>query len=165
MNPSKEKGAARRTMRVATVFTGAAALAVGGAPMAMAAAGPAPALHTGGQITVVRGCIPDVDPHWVHLYGEHSTGPSWSPFEIHSSLCFGYTGNYTPNYSFYAKYICGGNNVGWYSATIMGNGHARAKFHEGTTFAKVPQSVGELSVMHISGWSGSDGCYTPAPGA
>jgi hypothetical protein len=159
MKMQTKKGTSRRTMRVATVFTGAAICAVADMPGALAA----PALHTGGNITVVRGCVAGVDPHWVHLYGEHWTGPSWDPYQVYSSLCLGYTGTYNPNYSFYAKNICGGNNVGFYSATEMGNGHGRATFHEGTTFATVPQSVGELSFLHISGWSGNDGCYTPPP--
>jgi hypothetical protein len=143
----------RKVMRVATVFTGATACAAAFTPMAMAGTGhrgPVPMLHTGGQITS-RSC-PNANsyPTWFHMDSA-----------VAGLTCFGYTGTFNwqdNNESVVTE--CGGNNVGWYSGTDLATKkHAKATYHEGTTFAILPGYDGwDVSKVHISGWSGNDQC-------
>jgi hypothetical protein len=158
MNSGSGKLGSRKIMRVATVFTGAAACAVAFAPGAMAGTGQPAAARDGHQARLggktpgirpgitVGGCTGR--PNWVHIGDAFYTE------------CFGFTGTYSVSRGdgAVAGAICGGNNYGWYGG-YSDLGFNTAGFHQGTTFAVVPSTIAEsFTTMHISGWKGNDAC-------
>lgn len=154
MNSSIRKLASTRKMRVATLFTGAAACAVGFAPTAAAAATGIhlPELHTGGTPTSIPHCTGHST--WMHMAFE---GPETE------SACFGYTGydyNVASHNTTYAFQICGGNNVGtYYGVNRHTNQYTDAGYREGTTWVSLPgNSTWDVSTVYNSGWSHSDKC-------
>src|ERR1700729_416819 len=130
MSPAGGKSKSRRTLRVATVFTGVAVAAVGMAQAANAQDGTNPAAkqtsrHLGravGQAVRIDGSIKSVvncantltakgfvdeDPTWLHISTINSG------FGHYISVCFGYKGimESPPGLGMYAE--CGGNNKGY----------------------------------------------------
>jgi hypothetical protein len=157
MSTATRRAASRKAMRVATVFTGAAATAVAFAPAALAAPGHAP---TQGRAALVNGKTravrPDTtieskgcgtsDVHWLHIeYGSL----------FRSKLCkaFGFAGVKHDNQSMYAQ--CGGNNYG-NIYTKQGD----VTFGPGNTYRsfKPRKSVSSVSIYT---WSGNDKCAWP----
>jgi hypothetical protein len=140
------KLASRRTMRVATMFTGVAASAAAFAPFA-------PAAHASIQENV--GCA-NV-PNWFHTYDSNDPGKN--------SVCFGYRGN-SPETIEDWQGFCGGTNYGSFSAGYTST-PKRGTFGPGTTiywFTKAKiwdyQSV-YMNRLMISRWSGTDTCPQP----
>jgi len=172
VKPGMRKVASVKTMRVATVFTGAVACAAAFAPAAHAATGHQAApdgktLTDATTLTVPRpgtmhGFHPDISaapqtsvaktcattPRYVHLlFGRRDT-------------CLGHLGYESWDAGFPVSKICGGNNAGSY-----GNTSGRtAKFGPGTTFAHLPWAgVTSLRWIHITAVypSASSRCSNP----
>ena len=157
MNPSPKK-AARKTVRVATTFTGAAACAVTFAPMAHAGtvqptAQPGYRAHQvrvnldrvpGIHATITNGdCLGTNQSHWFHIANSASV------------TCFGGTGTVTLVPDFFISAECGGNNKGYISGSGP-TGHRKITWNHGTTY----RNIGPFSVskVHMSGFSGNDKC-------
>jgi|HubBroStandDraft_1064217.scaffolds.fasta_scaffold40355_2 hypothetical protein len=167
MNSSLSNGSSKRTMRVATLFTGAAACAITAfAPTALAATAAdgnqnagrphtgrdIPMLHTGGTITSsVCGTDRANYSTWMEMIYKGAY------------ICYGFTGTTAAdqhgNWGSSTTSICGGNNVGWYSSNNSGRGPTKkATFREGTTFVGLPNVPWQINKVHISGWSGGNKC-------
>jgi hypothetical protein len=148
----------RKAMRVATVFTGAAATAVTFAPGALAAPRHAPAQgHTAlvnGKTRAVRpdnsgsirskGCGTS-DVHWLHV--EYN-----ALFGVEDCKAFGYAGVFDVYLSMVAQ--CGGNNYG----TIYYSGGKSLSYGPGNTYRNVHKNFSAASIYY---WSGNDKCAWP----
>jgi hypothetical protein len=152
----------KKTMRVATTFTGAAACAVAFNPAAMAATGQ-PAAQPGHEQHLRRMAIAGntrlsgsirqgscAKSHWLHIKSKYNGGE-----------CFGFRGllllSPYPN----MRAFCGGNNSGY----IWGNDNLHSyqvyqHFGRGTTYYSLPKSVAYFyaSEVGIAGWSGTNTC-------
>jgi hypothetical protein len=156
------KSGIRRTMRVATTFTGAAACAAAFNPAAMAATGqPAARADHQQQLrnfavagnTRLSGSIREAacsNSHWLHIEGPHDSGE-----------CFGGHGLLllSPYPNMHA--FCGGNNSGYIWGTD--NLHSYTVYYHfgrGTTYYVLPKSEKWffISELGIAGWSGGDKC-------
>jgi hypothetical protein len=144
------KLASKRTMRVATMFTGVAASAAAFTPFA-------PAAHASIQENI--GC--DNVPHWFHIYADHLPG-------VYSD-CFGYSEQHAYEGISAVKGFCGGTNYGSFSTiTDFGKGNFQhGTFGPGTTiywFSKA-HLYGSKDVLFesltISRWAGNDDCSQP----
>jgi hypothetical protein len=160
MKPSIKKVASGKTMRVATVFTGAAACAAAFAPAAHAVTGHqaeanAKTLADATTVTVSRpGTMHRFQPDISAAPQTSEAGCSTTPRYLHfrtsvGTVCFGHLGSfYFGPYPVIMTSICGGNNSGSYS-----NGFGKvAKFHTGTTFVHVPwysPPVGNIQLERI----------------
>jgi hypothetical protein len=158
MSTATRRAASRKAMRVATVFTGAAATAVAFAPAALAAPGHAPAQgHTAlvnGKTRAVRpettieskGCGTS-DVHWLHI--------SYASF-FRSHLCkaFGFAGYKADGQDMQAQ--CGGNNYG----TIFSSKGTDIGFGPGNTYRTFNPRK-NISGVSIYYWSGNDQCAWP----
>lgn len=167
MKPGIKKVTSGKTMRVATLFTGAAACAAAFAPAAYAANGHQAGLD-GKKLTLgqhygtLYGARPDdgptsksiqeascaTTPRWVHVVN----GAHHECFGFHGTWAFSEEGYVDP---VYVSKICGGNNYGWYVSALGRKGYYR----QGTSY--VPLPVSNMISIHISGWKGNDTC--PAP--
>jgi hypothetical protein len=157
------KPSARKSMRVATTFTGVAACAAFAAPTAMAATG------TGGHQlwrnaiphtvrpdnTTVKSCVGGTS-NWFHLAYNKS-----------HDLCFGGKGKVIfSNSQPVATSFCGGNNTGWIKGFYYTTGKSYfTYFGHGTFYAHIPNTTAAdplvLASMHISNYSGNDKCGFP----
>jgi len=135
------KPSTRRAMRVATVFTGAAAAATGFGPAAMAApvhqAQPANGRISGS----IRSASCTHEPHWLQ-------------FESRYDVCFafGFRGEWSYNGN-YVSSQCGGTNYGFLKFTSG----KTISYGPGTYFRRIGK---DLRVLTIDGWTGSDECHT-----
>lgn len=160
MGTATRRAASRKAMRVATVFTGAAATAVAFAPTALAAPGHAPAQgHTAVVNGKTRAMAPDVqhsgsirskgcnstDVHWLHIQYE-------SLFQRKLCKAFGFRGVKLVSMDFSAE--CGGTNHG----TIFWN-TGSLRYGPGNTYRSVTRR--NISAVSISFWSGTDQCRWP----
>jgi hypothetical protein len=145
----------KRSMRVATIFTGIAACT-----MAMAYGGTAqaathtpvkntpkgtgltnrPAYATSGSIREVVSCGSNT---WLHVESEDNFG----------SFCFGFYGTSVPTNEVGMYAQCGGNNFGWLSSADR----TPIAYGTGTTYRTLKWP--HLDHVHISGWTGDDTCY------
>jgi hypothetical protein len=157
MSTATRTTTARKAMRAATVFTGAAGLAVAFGPTAMAAAGQAHHGHSaraagtttatrqGPRTTIEsRGCG-DGKTTWLHV--EYT-----SPFR---DLCrqYGYAG-ILDQHSISMIAQCGGNNYG----SLYVSGHSPISFGPGTTYRNLDYYLDAVSITH---WKGTDECAWP----
>jgi hypothetical protein len=146
----------KKSMRVATIFTGIAACTVGMAYGGLAYGGTAqaatvkhtpkgigltnkPAYRTSGNIEEVVSCGTNT---WLHV--ESKSG---------GSFCFGFRGTSVPTNEVGMYAQCGGNNYGWLSSA---RGHRATPFYRGTTYRELRWP--HLSRVHISGWGGTEKC-------
>jgi hypothetical protein len=171
---SQSKPKSARCLRVATVFTGAAACAVGFGPAANAQPVPAQAGATPvpaqAGVTPAPGAAhhrtrfqvrPDGEERncsagkstWFHLYTKSELGS-------HIEWCVGFSG-FTPLSGIVtAQGFCGGNNSG----SFLGSNGVWHHFGHGTTIylfkAKngFPGSVYEVEGVDIFSWKGPDKC-------
>jgi hypothetical protein len=132
----------RRTMRVATVFTGIAACTAIGAPKAFASSGH----RITGSIREVNSCSHPannnpIDSTWLHVNSKNSN----------VQRCYGFKGDYSPAGEVGIGTQCGGNNYGFLSATSW-----FITFGEGITFRYLGHP--HLDTVYISGWAGDDKC-------
>jgi hypothetical protein len=156
----------RKAMRVATVFTGAAAAAVTFAPTAMAdtgqvaqPAGRTMALRPLDRRGPVYGSIKEAascgnTPHWVHLDGWDPNGITGGSFR---TACFGFKGLYDMSsgiagHPWLVTAECGGNNHGF-----LNYNYANAQSFNVGTYYRNEHSLSMNSVF-IGGWAGNDTC-------
>jgi hypothetical protein len=155
----------RKTMKVATTFTGVAACAAAFAPAATAAT-------TGHQLPYKN--APVTAPHGVRPgISERGGCPGGTSNWFHvgyakvQDTCFGFKGTFSGSPVYYATSFCGGNNTGWIAGYLDGGAgaHYFTYFGHGTTYAHIPgTSASEplaITQVHISGWSGGDKCGFP----
>jgi hypothetical protein len=146
----------RRTMRVATVFTGVAAGAAAFTPFA-------PAAHAS-SIRANPGC--DGTPRWFHIYwfggnGEYEYGSR-------GSSCYGFKGIvHDPVVTgSVISGFCGGTNSGSFSISsgagkvIPGTFHASSNPYWLTNTAKWGYDP-HMTRLTIKGWTGNDECPQP----
>jgi hypothetical protein len=152
------KSGIKKSMRVATTFTGAAACAVTFGPTAMAGT------HIHQQADERHGQHPlrgmaarkgnfESGPctggtsNWVHMaFGQPNA----------ADFCFGFRGSGSPDSTY--SLICGGNNIGWYSGSSRGGKPVFGRFHEGSTYVKLPGEPDWINGMGITSFSGHDKC-------
>jgi hypothetical protein len=160
MNTATRTTTARKAMRVATVFTGAAGLAVAFGPTALAAPGHAP---TQGQSARANGKTqakgPDLHSGSIRSAGCNADTKEWlhiSYSTIFRNLCkaFGFKGIMSPDSSVYMTAQCGGNNYGtiYYSDKNI-------PFGPGKGYREV--GPGYVSAVAIYRWKGTDTCPWP----
>lgn len=145
---SKATRTSRKTMRIATVFTGAAVAAVGFAPAALAAptAPPAPGRPPAPASSIRRtGCTTN---QWVHI--------SYESIFRTECAAYGFVGISTAG--FFMKGYCGGNNFG---QLLYSSGKVRT-YGNGNTYNHT-LSGDYLSAIKNSGWnkSNKDTCAWP----
>jgi hypothetical protein len=156
------KRGTKKTMRVATTFTGAAACAFAFAPTAMA--GAQPGVAHGGRQPLPRGNNRNVRPdkitydlscpggtsNWVHL-AYYSGGDA----------CLGFTGYSALSPIPVIKGWCGGNNKGVLYG-ISKNGARRSHpFGHGHTYATIKSAPFAVTSVKMNGWSGNSKCGPP----
>jgi hypothetical protein len=164
---------AGRSMRVATLFTGVAAMTVGLAQAANAQEGAKPsarpALKHGagpdaippgggkqsGSIQYYRNCGEGLGTHshWQHTavaFSKTSYG-----FYIPGSDCFGFKGTLVSPSGTGAISECGGNNHGYLYGEDGGRG-VNFHFGPGKTYAYLGWS--HFTAVVINSWTGNDGC-------
>jgi hypothetical protein len=146
-------------MRVATVFTGAAATAVAFAPGAMAATGHATAQdHPARAAGTNQTMGPDF--HSKSIKSAGCTTNTWLHVQYTSvfrTLCkaFGFKGRMTPASSPLAMNAqCGGNNYG----TLFYSSGKTVGYGPGTTYRNITRNVSEVSIYK---WNGTDKCAWP----
>lgn len=133
----------KRSFRVATVFTGVAALAGGFGPQAFAVTA-GPLSRTGSIRNQVCGANNNNVSHWVHLYYVHND---------HPAECFGFRGKTTASATIASQ--CAGNNNG--NLTINSfpfNEHLSAGAGRSGAF----NGAAHVTAVSITGWSGSARC-------
>jgi hypothetical protein len=146
----------KKPLRMATVFTGAAACAAAFAPTAAAAA-TAPGTATGTATTTATAGKPlpsnideidctASDSHWVHLY--------WPGYADHGPTCLGYAGVKEVDHSFVG--FCPGNNYGVFTA-LTSSGTYFSHFFTPHTGKSLDFTFYVIS-LEISHWAGSDTC-------
>jgi hypothetical protein len=141
------KSAARKTMVVATAFTGAAACAAAFVPSAALATTQQAARP---DLKFNTGCV-DGTSDWLHMA---VTAPSVE------SLCTGWSRNETWNNSGTSSFTqvayCGGNNFGWFGGFNSHGQEQTVHFKPGTTYGKA--GAFRVDTIHLSRYSGNDGC-------
>ena len=154
-----KKSAIRKTMRVATTFTGAAAVAATFTPVANAATHPA--MHGRyHKLPIAEGHGTGATPHTTIHSGPCSVHPTWLHIEwatyTHQSqpflTCLGFAGTLTLDQALSMRSQCGGNNHGRFNV-----GGQSLTFRAGTTYRQFFPGYNVFNV-HISGWAGSDTC-------
>jgi hypothetical protein len=164
MNARTSKPRSRKTMRVATVFTGVTAGMATFAPTAHAQAvqtQPAGvhAGHVRPDSSIQANAYCYKFPHWFHIYYN----------DVSSSMCFGYKGtmNVAGNFLWVSAF-CGGTNHGHFSGHLSsgfgkqltdqtyGSGSQLYFF---TSAAKYNHKKFSVSKVTISGWTGDKTCY------
>ena len=166
MAAASSKPRPRRSMRVATIFTGVAAATVGVTQVANAqeirpanlqdhrpanARGMRPAGTIYGNTALAQNCgFAGSDPTWVHVSAIYSL---YNPIVV--SDCFGNRGEYQSPPYIGARGECGGNNHGF----VLGVNGGRSKsfvFGPGTTYHKLSWS--HFYTVDINSWTGHDTC-------
>jgi hypothetical protein len=148
-------------MRAATVFTGAAGLAIGFGPTAMAAARPAPTQGHSARATGTTAANIQLTAADTTIESKNCTTNTWlhiswhSPATGHFCKQFGYAG-FKDVYSVSGGFgQCGGNNYGevWYEPSA--NNYTAIPYGPGKTYRHLN---GSLSAVSISHWKGTDEC-------
>ena len=152
MNPPTRRVRSGKMVRYGTAFTGTAC-ALAFAPAAAVAATPQP-----GHQQPHRGYTPEAPLTITHKSGcPRGTSTWYHEGNETGSICFGGSGTSYLRTT-YTEY-CGGNNYGWIKVGNPFNGvTSRIHFHQGTTYAHIPAGYSSIRAVHISGWSGTDGC-------
>jgi hypothetical protein len=133
----------KRSMRVATIFTGIAACTTAG--MAHGAAAQAAATKAASRVSgnIQERTCEGVNTTWLHVLSEAS----------HRCFSFGFDGTSIPTNEIGLLAQCGGNNYGWFLSLRNQNS---ITFGRGTTYRYLDWP--HLSYVHISGWGGNDTC-------
>jgi hypothetical protein len=162
LNTASKTSTARKAMRAATVFTGAAGLAVAFGPTAMAAAGHAPAQGHSARATgttpaniqltaadiVSAGCNTKTN-EWLHI--------EYSSLVRSECKAFGFKGfMFMPGSAGFVVMTaeCGGNNYGNIYSTVGGT----IPFGPGKGFREINRAVSAVSIQR---WAGNDTCPWP----
>lgn len=149
----------RRSMRVATIFTGVAGVAactLGATQVANAQDVPRTdtgnsAKHTGNHLRPMGHTLSGSIRESTGCGGYHAQWLHVISIAIPESYCYGYRGRYSPSSEIGLLSQCGGNNYG----NLIGIGY-NIRFGPGTTYRFLDKS--HLSVIAISGWTGHDAC-------
>lgn len=149
------KPRSRRSMRVATIFTGVAACTVGMTQVANAhirPAGPAGAFKN--SIQLAHDCAVDgIDHEWLHISNSSNPAPEAT---FVASNCFGYRGLYLSPPGVGINAECGGTNHGYLVGT-QANGRSWSFFYgPGTTYHQLHEA--HLDYVVINSWTGTDTC-------
>jgi hypothetical protein len=126
----------KRTMRVATAFTGVAACTAIAAPIAHASSGH----RRSGSIRESNCAGAGTHPTWLHVASQN-----------YGITCYGFRGSYSPTTEIGLRAECGGNNWGF----LSGPGWVLT-FGAGNTYRFVNHA--HMDTVAIGGWSGSDSC-------
>jgi hypothetical protein len=161
MSAANGKLRSRRSMRVATIFTGVAACTAGATQVANAQE-----VHPANEArpTYVYGSIRDsyacgfLGTHktWLHVSttSYNSGGAGGTGVSIRS-VCFGFRGSYySPPYTG-IRAECGGNNYGFLDGSADGRPRSTT-FGPGTTYRTLSWS--HLYLVRINSWAGNDTC-------
>jgi hypothetical protein len=157
MSPANRTSRRRKSMRVATIFTGVAAVTVGMTQVANAQeiTHPARAIAQGtpisGNIKSTWNCAYFNEDHtWLHV---STLADSYGPY---MSACFGGKGiMHSPQGSgLFAE--CGGNNKGYIDGNSDGGKIESTAFGPGTTYRNV--YMAHYDDVVITGWTGTDTC-------
>lgn len=170
MGTESGKSKAKKTMRVATIFTGVAAATAGMTQVAnaqeIAHADARPGTHKAGGVLQPAGrvagsirynsyCVGKaVDSTWFHYNISKGSGYGGTI----QSFCFGYKGAYysPPGTGLLSQ--CGGNNRG--ALTGAKNGvSVSATYGHGTTWRRLWWS--HFYLITIDSWAGTDACFSP----
>src|ERR1700722_8864863 len=160
MDAASTKKRPRRTMRVATIFTGVAALTTGVTQVAnaqdMRTAVPAGAVS--GNIKSVSNCgSKGIDATWLHVSTVSNYSVLGVPTTEYISDCLGNKGEFKSPRGTGIIAECGGNNYGFMSGLsanyIVGWGDT---YGPGTTYRAIHGA--HLSTVFISRWAGTDKC-------
>jgi hypothetical protein len=157
MAAANSKSRTRRSMRVATVFTGVAAAAVGMTQAANAQAIRAP--HAARPAGTIYGSIRQVgicghlgiDPHFLHVSTTSYNEYGYFVF----STCFGFRGDYLSPSGTGIRKECGGDNHGFLDGFNNGRSQSIA-FGPGPGYATINWS--HLDLVVINSWTGTDAC-------
>lgn len=154
MGKNQMNSVRKKTMRVATLFTGAAACAVAGTTAAHAQDTPQPAGHSAKAVglavhpdgVTISGSIREAActtgrDTWLHVVSEDG-----------GLYCYGFAGTYSPTSEIGVYTQCGGNNYG----SLYVNESKLIPFGPGTTYRKL--NYAHLTDVLISFWSGTDKC-------
>ncbi len=134
----------KKTFRVATAFTGAAACTAAFVPPA--AATPGATAQEAQPNIVVKHCD-STTKQWVHLY--------YTPAEKHGPACFGFTGLHFIGRNTAFSKICTGNNHGYIRYAFSAAGPSTSTdFSPRETLTFLPNPLYIYSVG-ISGWDNS----------
>jgi hypothetical protein len=133
----------KRSFRVASVFTGAAAATAAFAPAAMAAptTTEAPATTNAAipqTVPTVKLCAASTE-NWVHL--------TYTPTEKHAPECFGGYGTYPIKSGRYFQSVCPGNNYGY----VVQSGHHYSFGKPEGSPVYWPGDAALITAVHISG--------------
>jgi hypothetical protein len=140
----------KRKFKLATIFTGAAAVTGGVAPAALAASAHTNVVRPDIVQNQICGANNGGISHWFHAF---------YPNDDHPAECFHGTG--VQNEKGVIHSYCGGEAYGEYFGYLTTTGfYYHHSFGPGTTRATFSGGRGNLSLseLAISGWTGSDKC-------
>jgi hypothetical protein len=175
MKSGSTRSRTNKTLRVATIFTGAAALTAGFTHAAnaqdIAHAHTTPALKDNairpagahGNTKYYEDCAANhVDPTWLHVATQLVEPTNSGDIYIDRSVCFGGAGSYYSPPGLGIEGECGGNNYGQIIGYINGLYVSRA-FGPGTKYAWFINQSDNYSWSHyddvvITKWAGTDTC-------
>jgi hypothetical protein len=163
MKPTVKKAASGRTMRVATVFTGAAACAAAFTPATAAAGIGHHAVARPGHQLRLDVAVAAADRIRSGPCSRLGSSADLRFKAFLGRICFGYAGIWTrhPGSGYSVSQICGGNNFGsygGYSKQGLGSFHS-AEFRQGSTYVFLPWAgTTDLTYVNIQGWHGSKEC-------
>jgi hypothetical protein len=151
MSAESTKSMPKKSMRVATVFTGVAVCTVAGAAAANAQDITHAKVHPGyvreyGSIREVTDCGSNT---WVHVVASNGGDQD-------SEYCYGYAGEIQSPPGHGAYYECGGENYGELIGYLSAGNTWYDDFGPGRTYATVGR--GSLYVVEIFSWTGNDKC-------
>jgi hypothetical protein len=159
MDAVNSKSMPRKSMRVATIFTGVAACTVGVTQVANAQDAAKntskhigrtirPAGRVNGSIRYVTDCgLKGIDGTWLHLEMSRLNSPSF---------CYGFRGEYASPPGIGVFQECGGNNHGWLAGHYQDGSHWSLHYGPGTAYHYL--DAYSLSNVIINSWTGHDAC-------
>jgi len=172
MGATSSKSRPRKSMRVATIFTGVATCTVGMTQVANAqdavhAAAGHTINHTGrvipegrsyGSIRYSENCgNQSIDKTWLHVSTNNSS--AYANYITYVSYCFGYFGLWGSPPGIGINYECGGNNYGLLVGVTASGRKWSTGFGPGTTYRKLEEA--HLDGVFINSWAGNDKCPKP----
>jgi len=166
MDAASSKSRSKRSMRVATIFTGVAACTVGAATQV---ANAQDAAHRAARHTSTRAGRAEPDSRvygsirYAYLCGARGSDRTWLHYATYDSYytpdtswCFGYFGlsESPPGVGIYSQ--CGGNNHGLLVGVTAAGHKWSTSFGPGTTYRKLNEA--HLTAIFINSWTGNDKC-------
>lgn len=157
MDAVSTKPRTRRSMRVATIFTGVAACTAGVTHVAHAQdIRPAPRVGPGSIRSVTSCAHRGIDHEWLHVSTVSNTTVLGEALTTWVSDCFGYFGTFLYPRGTGISGECGGNNSGYLWGSNGAGGTWGRQFFQGTGYARFHEP--HLSSVSIFGWKGTDTC-------